>query len=170
MGDRGRDVALRPLGPDDSATVAALIRTAFATLRVEPAPSGLGVSAEMVAAHLAAGGGGAVIEPGRACILWLRQERGLYVSRLAVHPAARGQGLAATLLRAAEAAARRHGMRRLWLSTRLAAEGNRRLFARFGFVEGEQHAHPGYAAPTYVEMEKQLASSDGFILPARHHP
>jgi hypothetical protein len=42
------------------------------------------------------------------------------------------------------------------LGTRLALEGNRRLFARFGFQEVARHAHPGYAAPTWVEMEKRL--------------
>jgi hypothetical protein len=34
--------------------------------------------------------------------------------------------------------------------------GNRRLFAACGFVEIARHAHPGYAAPTWVEMEKRL--------------
>jgi penicillin-binding protein 2 len=34
---------------------------------------------------------------------------------------------------------------------------NRRLFARCGFVETAQHAHPGYAQPTFVDMEKRLA-------------
>jgi hypothetical protein len=42
------------------------------------------------------------------------------------------------------------------LSTRLALIDNRRLFASCGFREGEQHAHPGYAAPTFVDMEKLL--------------
>ena len=136
--------------------MAALVRTAFATLQVHPAPSGLAVTAATVAAHLAAGGGGAVVEPGRGCVMWLSKAGGLYVSRLAVHPAARGQGLGAMLLREAEAEARRAGLPRLWLSTRLAAAANRRLFARCGFVEGKRHAHSGYAEPTYVEMEKRL--------------
>ena len=147
---------MRPLELGDCDWVAALIRAAFATLRVDPAPSALTVSAETIAAHLAAGGGGAVIGPNRACVIWVGKAGGLYLGRLAVHPAARRQGLAAALLREAEAEAGRMGLPRLWLSTRLAAEGNRRLFARGGFVEGERRAHAGYAEPTYVEMEKWL--------------
>ncbi len=144
---------MRPLGLEDCEWVAALIRVAFATLEVDPPPSALTVSAATVSAHLAAGGG--AVEPERACVLWL-SKNGLYISRLAVHPSARGQGWATALLQQAESEARRAGLPRLWLSTRLAAAGNRRLFARFGFVEGDRHAHPGYAAPTFVDMEKQV--------------
>ena len=32
------------------------------------------------------------------------------------------------------------------------------MFAACGFVETERHAHPGYAEPTFVDMEKRLAS------------
>jgi hypothetical protein len=47
-------------------------------------------------------------------------------------------------------------MPRLHLGTRLVLADNRRLFASCGFVEIARHAHPGYAAPTWVEMEKRL--------------
>ena len=97
-----------------------------------------------------------MIEPQLACLLWLPQHASLSVSRLSVQPDARGRGLAMALLQAAEFEARRLGLLRLRLSTRLAAVGNRRLFARFGFLERERHAHPGYEQPTYVDMEKQL--------------
>jgi hypothetical protein len=60
------------------------------------------------------------------------------------------------LVDAAAAEARRRGLPRLLLSTRLVLADNRRLFARCGFVETEQHAHPGYAHPTFVDMEKTL--------------
>ena len=92
----------------------------------------------------------------QAGLLWAERDGGLYLARLAVHPGSRGEGFAVHLLQAAEAEARRRLLPRLWLSTRLAAERNRRLFARFGFVEGVRHAHPGYEQPTYVDMEKSL--------------
>jgi hypothetical protein len=48
------------------------------------------------------------------------------------------------------------GAARIHLSTRLPLIDNRKLFAACGFVETTLHAHPGYAAPTYVDLEKRL--------------
>jgi hypothetical protein len=45
---------------------------------------------------------------------------------------------------------------RIRLSTRLALLDNRRLFAACGFVETTRETHPGFAAPTFVNMEKRL--------------
>ena len=59
---------------------------------------------------------------------------------------------------AAEDEGRRQGVRRLWLSTRLAMTANRRLFASLGFAEAAQHAHPGYHRPTFVDMEKPMSA------------
>ena len=109
-----------------------------------------------VLAHLARGGGGVIIDPAVAGLLWDEREGGLYVSRVVVDPAHRRQGIAAGLLEAAEAEAVRRGLPRLWLATRLVLTGNRRLFSRFGFVETALHAHDGYAEPTFVDMEKPL--------------
>jgi GNAT superfamily N-acetyltransferase len=72
-----------------------------------------------------------------------------------VRPDWRGRGIARALVSAAEA--RRRGLPRMHLSTRLVLVDNRRLFASCGFREGERHAHPGYAAPTFVDMEKVIA-------------
>jgi hypothetical protein len=38
-----------------------------------------------------------------------------------------------------------------------AVAGNRALFASLGFCETIQHAHDGFDAPTWVEMEKFLS-------------
>ena len=54
-------------------------------------------------------------------------------------------------------AARSTGLPRLYLSTRLVLLDNRRLFGACGFVETARDAHPGYAEPTFVNMEKRLA-------------
>jgi GNAT superfamily N-acetyltransferase len=69
----------------------------------------------------------------------------------------RGLGIAKALVAAAEAAATRMRLPRVHLSTRLPLIDNRRLFAACGFVETTRHAHPGYAEPTFVDMEKRLA-------------
>ena len=154
------DVAVRPMTPADCRAVAALIRTAFAAQPVltDPPPSALRETAASVAAHLAAGGGAVACAGGKIVggVMWESKDGGLYLQRLAVEPSWRGRGIARALIAATEAAARRAGQPRLHLGTRLVLTANRRLFASCGFVEVALHAHPGYAAPTSVEMEKRL--------------
>ena len=150
---------IRPVLPDDAEAVADLIRIAFAAIPVplDPAPSALRETPDSIRAHLAEGGG-ALVEGPAACILWSVRDGGLYVGRLATHPAHRGQGLAGLLTAAAEAEARRRGLPRLHLGVRLALPGNRRLFARLGFTETRLHTHDGYPAPTWTEAERWLTA------------
>jgi len=154
------DYLQRPMAPDDAAAVAALIRTAFATQSVvtDPLPSALRVTEADVEAHLR-GGGGAVAEARSGLIgsvMWAEQDGGLYISRLAVATGWRGRGIAKALVAAAEAEGRRMSLPRIHLSTRIPLLDNRRLFAACGFVETTRRAHPGYAEPTSVHMEKRL--------------
>ena len=150
---------LRPLIAADAAATAALIRESFANQQVDPPPSATRETAPAIAAALAAGGGFGVERQGvlQAVVLWQLAEGGMYLGRLAVAAAARGQGLAQQLVAAVEAEARRQGLPRLHLKVRLPLLDNRRLFRRCGFSETSLHAHEGYAEPTYAVMEKQLA-------------
>lgn len=150
---------LRHATSADAAALADLIRLAFAqqTVITDPLPSALKETAESLVRHFAEGGGGVLAEGPAACLLWSEEDAGLYVGRIAVHPDWRGQGLAKRLLAAAESEARSRNLPRLHLSTRLVLLDNRRLFAACGFVETTQEAHPGYAHPTFVNMEKRLA-------------
>ncbi len=150
---------IRPILPADAEAVAALIRLAFAAMPVplEPAPSALGETGDSIRAHLAEGGG-MLVEGPAACILWSERDGGLYVGRLATHPAHRGQGLALLLMEAAEREARRRGLPRLHLGVRLALAGNRRLFARLGFTETRLRTHDGYPEPTWTEAERWLTA------------
>jgi ribosomal protein S18 acetylase RimI-like enzyme len=155
------DYALRALREADAPAAAALIREAFSRMSVviDPPPSALRETAATVAAAIA-GGGGACAEAGGllvGVVLWADKEGALYLGRISVKPGWRGRGIARALVAMAEAEARRRRLSRLTLSTRLTLTDNRRLFASCGFREGETHAHPGYAAPTYVDMEKLLA-------------
>jgi len=152
---------VRPLCRSDAPAAAALIRAAFAAQPVvlDPPASALGVTAEGLVAHLSRAGGAVADSDGRVVgiVLWEADAEVLQVSRLAVDPEARRRGIARALLAAAEDAARQHGFARVRLGTRLVLAGNRKLFAGRGFVEVARHAHPGYAEPTWVEMEKRLA-------------
>jgi predicted N-acetyltransferase YhbS len=150
---------LRPLEAADAPETAVLIRLAFGELipSLDPAPSAVGETAESVARSLEEGGGcGAVADRLVGVVLWKPDARGLYLGRLSVHPQARRQGVAVALVEAAVAEARRRGLSRVHLGTRLALVSNRALFARLGFIETMQHAHPGYDHPTWVEMERLL--------------
>jgi predicted N-acetyltransferase YhbS len=152
--------ALRPIQLRDAAAVAALIRIAFAAQSVatDPPPSAIRVTEADIAAHLRTGSGAVAEVNGELAgsALWVEQEGGLYLGRLAVAQAWRGRGIAKALVSAAEAAARGMHLPRLYLNTRLPLIDNRRLFASCGFVETARHAHPGYAEATFVTMEKRL--------------
>jgi predicted N-acetyltransferase YhbS len=144
----------------DAKAVAALIRAAFATQSVvtDPPHSALRVTEDEVAAHLRTGGGAVAEVVGELAgsALWVEHDSGLSLGRLAVASERRGRGIAKALVEAAEAAARSQRLPRIHLSTRLVLIDNRRLFAACGFIETTRHAHPGYAEPTFVKMEKRL--------------
>ncbi len=156
-------MASRMIETSDAASVAALIRSAFDAIPepLDPRPSALRETEASILAHLAAGGGGAVVTQAEpvAAVLWSEKDGGLYLGRLATAPRCQGQGLAAELVGAAEAEARRRGLPRLHLGVRLALAGNRRLFARLGFTETVRHAHPGHSEPTWTEAEKRLVTA-----------
>ena len=128
---------------------------------IQPPASALHVAGVDITAHIAAGGGGAVIPDLRACLLWAECDGALLLSRLAVAPEHRGQGLALRLVAEAEREAFARGLSQLTLFTRLALVGNRRLFAKAGFIEREHHTHPGFTTPTFVKLEKSLSSEPG---------
>jgi hypothetical protein len=157
---------LRAAHASDAPALATLIRLCFAAHRVDPPPSALVETPASVAGQIVRGGGvvaeqpAGPAEPVGAVFLSLaccgRSARPGSISRAL--PCIRygaGKGLARALIGADEAEARR-GLPRLHLGTRLALSDNRRLFTACGFVECGLHAHPGYAAPTWVSLEKRL--------------
>jgi GNAT superfamily N-acetyltransferase len=151
-------VAIRPMTEADAAPVAALIRAAFAPLRIDPPPSALRETAESVAGQVCADGGALAEVAGQlaGAVLWREREGALYLGRLAVESRHRRCGVARRLIAAAEAEARRRGLARLTAATRLVLTDNRLMFTACGFRETAVHAHEGYAHPTYVVLERVL--------------
>ena len=90
------------------------------------------------------------------CVAIQRKADFVYAGRLAVDPAARGAGIGTALMVEAEALARAMGANRLRVDVRLALIENRAFFRALGFLEGAHRSHPGFAEPTYVELEKIL--------------
>jgi ribosomal protein S18 acetylase RimI-like enzyme len=153
--------APRPLTNGDAGEAAELIRTSFAvqTRRTTPPSSALLETGSSIAAKIAAGGGFGVVEGGAliAAVLWSLNDDALHVARVSVAPGARGRGLVRSLIAACETEARRRGLRRMTLKTRLELPENGRLFERFGFARRGLEAHPGLETPTIAVMEKILA-------------
>lgn len=101
----------------------------------------------------------AAIDKGRivGCVFLKPEESSLYIGKLAVHPAAQGQGIGRLLLARAEATARELGLSSLRLETRVELTENHRLFAAWGFRKTAENRHAGYDRTTSIEMRKPLA-------------
>ena len=78
----------------------------------------------------------------------------LFIGKLAVSPAFQGRGLGRALLDQAVADARRLGLTRLRLETRIELTGNHRQFEHWGFVKTAENAHKGYDRTTSIEMQR----------------
>jgi predicted N-acetyltransferase YhbS len=155
------DFLIRRAAPDDAPVILALILAAFEPYRgkLQPESSALRETADSVRQALAANEGLAAWTGGRvvgSVIVEAREGRGVYLGRLAVDPAHRGRGIAASLVGAAEAWARSTGRFQVELNVRIALPDNIRLFERLGYRETARKAHPGFAQPTYLVMEKSL--------------
>ncbi len=80
----------------------------------------------------------------------------VYIGRLAVDPARRGQGIGQQLIDAATAWARERGAKTMSLGVRVELAENIRLFERSGFRITAEDRHPGYDRPTSYYMERDL--------------
>ena len=163
---------IRRLTPADAAAALDVVHAAFAEPDApsDPPPGALRETLASIGA-LVRGGGGACAEASglQAVVFWHDVDDGLYLSRLAVRPAARRLGLARAMIDAAEAHARARQLGRLVLGTRLVWTGNRRLFAKLGFRETGLETHLGFDVPTSVGMEKALARDEAVSLRPEPH-
>jgi ribosomal protein S18 acetylase RimI-like enzyme len=154
-------LVLRAATAADAATIAAIIAASFEEYRgrLEPESGALGETAEAVTAELARESGAIIAERNGevvGCVMVKLLEDDLYLGRLAVVPAARGQGIARRLVEAVEDEARRRELAGVRLGVRIALTENQKLFASLGYVEISREAHEGFDQPTSINMRKAL--------------
>ncbi|WP_375175844.1 GNAT family N-acetyltransferase [Pseudooceanicola sp.] len=91
-----------------------------------------------------------------ACVLLTPASDHLYIGKLAVDEAARGQGLARRMIDLAAMRARALGLPQLQLQTRVELTENQATFTHLGFRETGRTAHLGYDRPTSVTYQRDL--------------
>ncbi len=141
---------------DDVRAVLQLIQREFAYMDgvVDPPSSMHHLTVE----DLASGPGEvwAVGRPPTACMVMTPKEDCLYVGKLAVAKAERGNGLARVLMDRADDRARELGLGWLELQVRIELTANHQTFAAMGFVETERTPHPGYTRPTSITFRRPV--------------
>ena len=153
-------ILIRKAGANEAAALLDLMRRAFAEYSgvLKPESSVFVETETVLAGKLAEGGGFVAEESGRlvGCVIAETKEAKGYLGRLAVDPAVRRRGVAQRLMQAGEDFMRARGLRAVEINVRIALTGNIALFEALGYRETRRLAHPGWAEPTYLVMEKSL--------------
>lgn len=91
---------------------------------------------------------------------YLREDpEAIYLGKLAVLPAYRGQGHLRRIIGIAEDLARKRGKKRLELQTRVELVENHATFTALGFSITGECAHPGFDRPTSLTMTRPIAAA-----------
>ena len=90
------------------------------------------------------------------CVFYHQEGAHMYLGRLSVLPHCRQHGIGRALTASVEQRAQALGMSRVQLGVRTALPHLRAYYERLGYRVVRYEAHQGYAAPTYVVMEKEL--------------
>lgn len=90
------------------------------------------------------------------CVLYQPEEDHIYLGRLAVLPAYRGNGIGRQLIDQVEVETRKLGYARVRLGVRLVLKDNQTFFQNCGYRVVSYENHPGYAQPTFAYLEKDV--------------
>jgi ribosomal protein S18 acetylase RimI-like enzyme len=160
MSSMAEAIVFRLARAEDAATVVSVIHRAFAQYDgvLVPQSGAMRETAATVAARL--GNESCLVALAGStpvgCVFYTPIGEAIYVSRLAVLPDRRGQGLARRLIAEVEAAAHAAGADAVTLGVRIALPGNIALFTALGYREIGREAHPGFSEPTSITMEKRI--------------
>jgi predicted N-acetyltransferase YhbS len=155
-----RAIELRDATPADLPTLLALVHQAFEEYRGQLDPPS-GAHAETLQTlrdaldtgfALLAGVDGQPV----GCVFYHRASDHVYLGRLSVLGSHRGAGLGGALTDEVERRARAMGAPHVELGVRIALPALRAYYERRGYRVVRHEAHPGYAAPTFVVMQKEL--------------
>ncbi|RKH11996.1 GNAT family N-acetyltransferase [Corallococcus sp. CA053C] len=153
---------LREAVPGDAARLSQVLREAFEEYRgrLDPPSSAHDKTEALVMRELRDGGAFVAEADGvlRGCVFFHPKADHVYLDRLAVLPAFRGQGLSLRLMEAVESRARELGHSRVRLSVRLALESHHAWYARQGYGFHSHGTHAGYTSPTFLVLEKTLSA------------
>jgi ribosomal protein S18 acetylase RimI-like enzyme len=153
-------LCVRLATPDDAAPIARLILAAFREHGwMTPRISALRETPEAILEKMALASG-LIVEIDGALVGCVFHEpksdpRHIYLSRLAVSPEHRGQGIARRLIAEVERNAMAEGFDLVRLATRNVAEKNVALYERLGYRIYDHGSHPGYDGITTVMLEKR---------------
>ncbi len=133
-----------------------LIQKSFAFMegRIDPPSSMHRLTAESISDHCRKEEVWCIGEPPVACVFFTVKNDRLYVGKLAVEEAARGQGLAREMIELATTRAKALGFSALELQVRVELTENQAAFKKMGFVKTGEDAHEGYDHPTSFTMRK----------------
>jgi ribosomal protein S18 acetylase RimI-like enzyme len=145
---------LRPATGSDAASVAALVDAAYGhyvqRIGMQPGPMTHDYAEVIRDRHVTvAEHDGAIV----GVVVLSVTDEGFLIENVAVHPSRRGTGLGRTLLRFAEAEARRAGFDAIHLYTHEQMTENLALYSRIGYVEYDRRSQDGFSL---VYMRKQL--------------
>lgn len=145
--------------PDDMAAVLRLTRAEFAYMDgvINPPSSMHRLTVEDIARHASDDEVWAIGAPPVACAVFTVKGDALYIGKLAVDGAHRGQGHARALLDLAQVRAAARGLHWLELQTRVELTANHATFRRLGFHETGRTAHPGHDRPTSITFRRAVA-------------
>lgn len=159
-----RAIKVQPATEDDLPLLVQIIHAAYAEYagKLDPPSGAHREDVTSLAAKLQRGGGALAWVEGVAAGSVLYEGRGdkLYLGRLAVIPAFRGNGIGRRLVIHVEEQARTRGYRAVTLGVRIALPQNLRFYQRLGYTVTHMGSHPGYLEPTYYTMEKALSAED----------
>jgi GNAT superfamily N-acetyltransferase len=153
------NLSLRQATANDSALIAAIIRSVFEEYRglLVPPSGAHKETAETIATKIAKGGGIlAYAGDAAGCVVYYPEGDSMYLGRLAVIPAYRNQGVGKALVEAVEEQAKAAGFKRMRLGVRISLPGNRVFFERLGYTVTSYESHEGYSEPTFMILHKSL--------------